>query len=367
MPKVPLGGYTSSLKNFDSDMMYSYMSPFNKSEPPAFPLGTAGKFLTTNNVKRHSFNTQNKDILILLCPSNRSVSNAIMWEWNSTTGSFDYIDSSILNLSTTWKFSETNTEKPVVSGAVRCACKLMNTNSSDKTKGVVRILSSSNPLDLVFTGTDSLSLNAASSNALLESIKDNVRTRTYPASTFNSSDIGDKQIIGGVSSLIGYQEWGIDFPTQTTSLGGLASTFINSQKRDFHMNNILILLEATGADAGDNQNYELIYCTQNKMRFPLNSLLNTLEKHPFTTDKAGKTLEHVGEGEKGLTSVTSSSSQTTRTVPTARPVRRVEKTAAQVIAEAYKKIRDRNKYKGAKADAKKYQKYAIKPKKKAIV
>ncbi len=54
----------SSVKNYDSDQMYAYMSPFNKQDPPVFPLGADGKFLTPNNIKRHSFNTSNKDILI---------------------------------------------------------------------------------------------------------------------------------------------------------------------------------------------------------------------------------------------------------------------------------------------------------------
>lgn len=301
MPQVPLNGYNSKYSNFNDQQMFKYMSALNDNNnvPPVMPLGTTGNSLTVDGVKRHNFNTGDKDLLIMLCPSVAGIGNAIMWEYNTTSTQFEYVDSSIPNLSTTWKFQ---TDPPLDSGNLRASCRILNTNSGQYRKGIVRILSASSPLDLVFDLTNQLNLNSASSTAIRDAIKNSPKSKTYTAEAFSNVDADtDKQIISGPSSLIKYQSWS-KFNTESISLGVLATQFIKAQQENYHMNNILILFEATGTGNNAN-NYEIVYGTQHKFRYPLDTLLGSLQKPYKTSEKATKTLTKVGEGSSDLKDV----------------------------------------------------------------
>lgn len=289
---IPLTGYKSKVKEFDKNSMYKYMSPFDKqNEGPMMPLGaTCGNYLVVDSQKRHTISTSGNQQLILLCPSSRGVANAIHWEYNSTNSAFEYVDSSIPNLSTAWKF--TGDDGLLFSSTLRAGCRITNTSNGNTRAGIVRILQASSPLDLTFDLTNPLNLTTAASDSIKEAILSNPRTRSYNAEFFATS--ADKQCIAGPSSVINYSSWGnnqFDKATGGTSLGQLSVNIQNSQKQDFHMNNILILFEPESSA----NTYEIQYGCQFRFRYELQTLLGQLMKSPKKTDKVIKTLDTVSQ------------------------------------------------------------------------
>jgi hypothetical protein len=220
------------------------------------------------------------------------VANAIQWSYNSTTSAFEYVDSSIPNLSTLWKFAAD--DGLLFASCLRAGVKITNTSNGNTRAGIVRVLQASSPLDLQFDLTNVLNLTTSASDSIKEAILSNPRTKSYNAEFF--ADSADKQCIAGPSSVIGYSSWGnnqFDKATGGTNLGQLSVMIQNSQKQDFHMNNILILFEPQTA----GNVYEIQYGTQHRFRYELNTLLGQLQKPPKKSDKVIKTLDAVSQSD----------------------------------------------------------------------
>lgn len=289
---IPLTGYKSKVKEFDKNDMYKYMSPFDKNnEGPMMPLGaTCGNYLVVDSQKRSTITTSANRQLVLLCPSSRGIANAIHWEFNGTSNQFEYVSSSIPDLSTAWKFKDD--DGLLFSSTLRAGVKITNTSNGNTRAGIVRVLQASSPLDLVFDLTNPLNLNVSSSDSILQAVLSNPRTRSYNAEFFATS--ADKQCIAGPSSVINYSSWGnnqFDKASAGLNLGQLAGNILNSQKQDFHMNNIIILFEPESS----GNVYELQYGCQFRLRYELQTLLGQLMKPSKKTDKVIKTLDTVSQ------------------------------------------------------------------------
>lgn len=331
---IPLRGYKSKVKQFDKNDMYKYMSPFDKNnEGPMMPLGaTCGNYLVVDSQKRSTITTNGNQQLVLLCPSSRGIANAIHWEYNSSNQAFEYVSSSIPDLSTTWKFSAD--DGLLFASCLRAGCRLTNTSNGNTRSGIVRILQASSPLDLVFDLTNPLNLTTDASNSIKEAVLSNPRTRSYNAEFFATS--ADKQCIAGPSSVIGYSSWGnnkFDKASAGLNLGQLSVNIQNSQKQDFHMNNILILFEPESS----GNVYEIQYGTQHRFRYELNTLLGQLQKPPKKTDKVVKTLDTVSQTD-GVVEIKETEPGPIPGVPTPTPAEikqaRADAKAAKKAAEA---------------------------------
>jgi len=279
MPKVPLTGYSSKVSKYDKEEQkdYDYMNSFKQQYMPIMPLPSTGNSLFIKNYKSGTITTGNNPICLFIVPSCRGTVQAIAWDM--VTGV--YVANSVQNLSPTWKYG--TEDAPEYHGNVRCCAKIQNITSNDKKAGVVRVLQTSNPLEFEFVLATPIYLTTASAGTILEGIRNNPRSRTYGADFF--SDSADKTIIGGISSMINYSAWGKAFNNGTTD-GDISSMLLESQKSDnnFHMNNICILFEPTGADANT---YEISITNDSKNRYHNSTLLSTLQK-PIKSDVTGR-------------------------------------------------------------------------------
>jgi len=282
---VPLRGYTSKLKKYDSFDPFKYMSGFGQNnQGVVMPLGTTGNSLTIDNYKSHTFDSTANGILIGIIPSVRGVGTACMWDAN--TGA--YITGSVPNLSPTWR--HTTGDSPLKCSTMRCSARLYSTSSQNVARGTVKTLIVSAPVDFQFSTTpgQELDLTTACKDSILESLNNNAKARIYPT---NSLDSSSKEIISGPASLINYSSWG-DRPYRNgNTLPDVANAFQESQLDSYHMQNIFIYVEPVATSAGNpNVSFCIEIGLQTRNLFEANTVLGHLSK-PSRVDLTGKVAE----------------------------------------------------------------------------
>ncbi len=274
--RVPLANVKSKLyKDFSSDEKLKYMSPFDKNGiGPVLPQ-SLGNYLVTDNIKRNTITTGNADPLVLLfCPSVRGCANTILL--NGTTGA--HVSGSYTQYSTLEKYISSDT--PTVTRCLRAGLKIKNLTNGQNRGGVIRVLQISSPLNFEWVAPTSCDLTAAFANSLLDMARAHPRARTYTAEDLAT---GSNELVLAPATNAAYNSYGDEFFSNSFACSDMQDVFLRSQ-RDMSINNCIIVLEPVTPVA--NQ-YEITNMTQDGMRFPANTLLNTLQK-PSRVDSSGK-------------------------------------------------------------------------------
>lgn len=274
--RVPLANVKSKLyKDFSADQKLKYMSPFDKNGiGPVLPQ-SLGNFLVTDNVKRNTLTTGSADPLVLLfCPSVRGVANTILL--NGNTGI--HVTNSYTVYSTLEKYISSDT--PTVTRCLRAGLKIKNLTNGQNRGGIIRVLQISSPLNFEWVSPTSCDLTAAFANSLLDMAKSHPRARTYTAEDLAT---GSNELVLAPATNAAYNGYGDEFFSNSFACSDMQDVFRRSQ-RDMSINNCIIVFEPVTPVS--NQ-YEITNMTQDGMRFPANTLLNTLQK-PSRVDSTGK-------------------------------------------------------------------------------
>ncbi len=261
-------------KEFSKDEKLKYMSPFEKNGiGPVLPQ-SLGNYLVTDNIKRNTIATGSSEPLVLLfCPSVRGCANTILM--NGSTGV--HVAGSYTQYSTLEKYITSDT--PLVTRCLRAGLRIKNLTNGQSRGGVIRVLQISSPLNFAWVSPTVCDLTAAFANSLLDMARSHPRSRSYTAEELAT---GMNELVIAPATNAAYNSYGDEFFSNSYSCADMQDAFERSQ-RDMSFNNVILVFEPVNP----GNSYEVINMTQDGMRFPANTLLNTLQK-PSKVDASGR-------------------------------------------------------------------------------